>query len=369
MMKVRVVDRYLIKEFIKYTILAVLCVVVIYQLIDLFEELDYFINQRASVFIVVLYYLYSTPAVISLMLPVGILLSCFFVYGILTRERAVYVFQTAGVKIYRLFAPVIVIGIILVAFNFFGYELITIPTMKKLDDLRLTKIERKTENTTARRRNLYVRGKERSIYFIQEYESAKPRFGEHTGTMKNFVIIQYTKDDELLRRIDGSEAVYKNNLWLAKNVSERTFESDSIESYKHYDTLTLAIVEKPGDFTEELRDVEELSIWELHKYINQLRIAGANTAKSEVEYNYRFASSFIGIILILLGLPLAVQLRRGGVMFGLGLGLLFSFIYWGSVQITKAFGQALIISPFLSAWLANFVFLIVGIYLLIQVKQ
>lgn len=367
--KIKVIDRFLLKEFIKYTVLAVLCVVVIYQLIDLFEELDYFINRHVSVFIVALYYLYSTPAAISLFLPVGIILSCFFSYGMLIRERSIYVFQSAGVNVYRLFLPIVIVGIIMIFFQFFSYELITITANRKLEALKRTQIERKYGNITTKRYNLYIRGKDQLVYYIYEYESINSVLGERSGQMRNFIIIQINKDGRLQKRIDGCEAIYKEHQWRAKNIDVRLFESDTIESYVHYDTLTLTISEKPGDFTDEVRVIEELSVWELNKYIKQLKVAGVKTAKSEVEFHYRFSSSCVGLILILLSLPLAVKLRHGGVMFGLGLGLLFSFIYWGLVQITKAFGQASMINPFLAAWLANFIFLAVDAYFIFRVKQ
>ena len=61
-------------------------------------------------------------------------------------------------------------------------------------------------------------------------------------------------------------------------------------------------------------------------------------------------------IIVLLGLPLSVRMRRGGVMFGLGLGLLVSFLYWGAIQLSRAYGTSHVISPALAAWLPNIVF-------------
>lgn len=365
----KVFDKFLLKEFVKYVILAVLCVVAIYLLIDLFEELDYFISRHASVFTVLLYYLYSIPPAISLFLPVGIILSCFFVYGILIRERAVSVFQSSGISTYRLFTPIILAGIFLIFVQFFGYELITIPSMHKLENLKRTKIERRYGDVATKRFNLFLKGKDQVIYYIYEYESVNANYEERIGTMKNFIIIQLDKNGKLQKRFDGKEAVYQNRLWFAKNVEVRFFDAETIESYVDYDTLTLPIKEKPGDFTDEVRAIEELQVWELYRYIKQLKIAGVKSTKPSVEFHYRFSASFIGIILILLSLPLAVKIRKGGVMFGLGLGLLFSFIYWGLVQVFKAYGQSGIIAPFWSAWLVNFIYLILDGYFLVSIKQ
>lgn len=369
MPRLKVIDLFLIREFIKYIILAVLCVVAIYLLIDLFQELDYFTNHHTPLLVVGLYYLYSFPGAVSLLLPVSIILSCFFGYGILAKERGLYVFQIAGIKIYRLFMPVIITGLILTVLQFFGYELITIPAMKKLADLQRIKIEKKEPDIGSKKYNVYVKGKEQKVYFIQQLENSLLPSGGRTTVMRDFIIAQYSADGKIKKRIDGNLAIYQNNEWQAKNVTERIFVSDTTETFNKYDSLVLTISEKPADLNSEARVIEEMSVWELKDYIKQIKIAGIKTAKAEVEYHCRFANAFIGLILILLGLPLAVSLRRGGVMFGLGLGLLFSFIYWGLIQIFKAYGQVMIISPFFSAWLANFIFLIVGVYFIATVKQ
>lgn len=362
-------DRFLIKEFIKYLILAVACVVTIYLLIDLFEELDYFINRNASVFAVFVYYLYNTPFAVSLLFPVGVILSCFFVYGTLLRDRSLYVFQIAGVNIYRLFAPMFFVSILLIFIQFWSIELITIPANRNLQSYKRNKIEKRQSNVTNKRSNLYVRGKENIVYFIREFETEHINSKTQSATMKNFIIVQYAKEGQLLKRIDADRAYFQDNQWLAINATVRIFNNDSIESFFKYDTFILEIKETPDIFTQETRNIEELNVWELSAYIRQLKFAGVKTAKAEVEYHYRFANSFILCIMILLSLSLTIKLRRGGVMLGLGLGLLFSFVYWGLVQVTKAFGQILLISPFLAAWLVNFLFLVIAIYLLIQVKK
>ncbi|MEO0091949.1 MAG: LptF/LptG family permease [candidate division WOR-3 bacterium] len=357
----KVIDRFLIKEFIKYTFLATISVVAIYQIIDLFEELQYFINRRASVFTVLEYYFYSTPSAVSLLLPVGTILACFFVYGVLTRERAMYVFKSAGINIFRLFLPMIILGLLLIIFQFFAYEFITIPMNQKLEKLKRTKIERRTEAIVHKWHNLFVMGENRTVYYIREYES--------NGIMSNFIIAQFDDNGKVKARYDGTRAIWKDKLWIAYKIGERIFLEDSIEKYTYYDTLILPIREKPVNFIEETRTIEELNIWQLYQFIRQLKRAGVETAKHEVEFHYRFAQSFISCILIILSLPLAVTLRKGGVMFGLGLGLLFSFIYWGLVQTTKAYGQAMVINPMLSAWLPNILFSIIVGYLMIRVKK
>jgi lipopolysaccharide export system permease protein len=88
-----------------------------------------------------------------------------------------------------------------------------------------------------------------------------------------------------------------------------------------------------------------------------------------VELDYRYSYPFVGLVLLVMALPLATRLRKGGVMLGLGLGMLFSFMYWGAIQTCRAFGQSGTMSPLLASWLPNIFFLLVGLAFIPTVKR
>ena len=119
----------------------------------------------------------------------------------------------------------------------------------------------------------------------------------------------------------------------------------------------------------ELRPVEQTNTYRLSRYLRRMKRAGEHVNKEEVEFNYRFSDAFIGLIVVLLGLPLSTRLRKGGVMLGLGLGLLFSFLFWGMIQVSKAFGYVGALNPVLSAWLPNISFGIVAIFFFLRLKR
>ncbi|MEO0080044.1 MAG: LptF/LptG family permease, partial [candidate division WOR-3 bacterium] len=101
----RVIDRHLLRELVRFALLALFSVVVIYLLIDLFEELAYFTSRKVSLLVLLRYYLYSLPSAVSLLYPVSLLLAVFVVYGQMTRNRELHALQSAGVRLYRLFVP------------------------------------------------------------------------------------------------------------------------------------------------------------------------------------------------------------------------------------------------------------------------
>jgi lipopolysaccharide export system permease protein len=357
----KITDKTILKEFIKFTILALICVVVLYNLIDLVEELSYFTRRQVNVFEVLLYYTYLTPQAVTLLLPVALILATFLVYGTMTRRRELNAYMSAGIDVYRLFRPIFIFGAISVVGFFLHRELIEIPFSVKLEDFKRYKIENRGKPERQKRRDIYYIGEQGRIYFIREFESP--------GTLRNFYVSELDKNRRPIRRIDAAEAVYRDGKWNGKDVYIRNFAGLE-EKMNHYDSLPLVeLAEKPENFTTELRPVEQTGTKELYSYLRRMKRAGEKVNNEDVEFNYRFSDAFIGLIVILLALPLSIRLRKGGVMLGLGLGLLFSFLYWGFIQVSKAFGYVGTLKPVVSAWLPNIIFGLVAGFFFIRMRR
>jgi lipopolysaccharide export system permease protein len=270
--------------------------------------------------------------------------------------------ESSGVKVTRLFVPAAIVALLTVFGYLAGNEFVAIPFNARLSDLRRFKIERRAKPTAQTRRDVYFVGETGRVFFMREYQS--------DGMMRDFSVKELDENRKIRRRIDGREARYQDSAWVGYGVELRTFAEDGSERLFRRETLELAgVTEKPEDFLWTPRPVIETSTRDLRNYIARLRRAGENVADEEVEYHYRFSYSLIGLVIVLLGLPLAVKLRRGGVMFGLGLGLLVSFLYWGAIQMSRAYGTSHVVSPALAAWLPNIVFGAIAVLLWFDVRQ
>ncbi len=356
-----ITDKSIIKEFIKFAILGLISVVILYNLIDLFEELTYFSRRKVGILNVLIYYTYLTPQAVTLLLPVGLILATFLVYGTMTRRRELYAYMSAGIDVYRLFLPILILGILSVPGLFLHREMIEIPFSIKLTDLKRYKIESRGKPEQQKRRDIYYIGEQGRIYYIREFES--------NGILHNFYVTELDQNRKPKRRLDVAEAIYQNGVWQGKDVYIREF-SEGEENMNHYDSLPLIeLLEKPKDFMTEIRPVEETNTHDLFRYIRRMKRAGEVMNKEETEYNFRFSDAFIGLIVILIGLPLSTRLRKGGVMLGLGLGLLFSFLYWGMIQVSKAFGYVGALNPVISAWLPNIIFGLIALIFFIRLKR
>lgn len=362
----KTIDWHILIELIKFTLLALISVVTIYLLIDLFEELGYFLSRNTPLSVIFKYYFYALPSAAVLLYPVSLILAVFVVYGQMTRNNELAAFKSAGVSIYRLFLPAFAIGIFTIFAFIAGNEFITIRFNRKLSQLRRFVIEKRVQPSTHYQHDIY-RIDGNIVLWSRELE--KPATGLSNAVLRNFTLIKLDRNRRVSVRIDGDSVVNQNGLWKGYGVRVREFDSTGRQKFNQHAQLELKLLTTNlFEFGALGQPVEEMTVFDLNNYIKMMRASGENVAREEVEFHYRFSYALIGLIVVMLGLSFSVRLRRGGVMLGLGLGLFFSFLYWGVIQTCRAFGASHVISPLFAAWLPNVVFSAVALMLMLKVE-
>jgi lipopolysaccharide export system permease protein len=84
----------------------------------------------------------------------------------------------------------------------------------------------------------------------------------------------------------------------------------------------------------------------------------------EVEIQKKYSIPVASIIFILIGAPLGIMARKGGLAIGFSMSIVFFLIYWISLILGERLADKMIISPFVAMWGANVIVGILGVYLL-----
>jgi len=64
----------------------------------------------------------------------------------------------------------------------------------------------------------------------------------------------------------------------------------------------------------------------------------------------------------LVGIPVALNLKKGGAPLAVSIGVMLCFIYLVIIGVSRSLGIGGFLPPLLSAWLANGVFFFLGVY-------
>jgi lipopolysaccharide export system permease protein len=359
----KILDRYLIKQFLQTIFFAILALILIFVVIDMMENLDDFIDQNVPADVILHYYFVFTPEIIRLITPIAVLFGALFTAGKAAQLSELTAIKASGVSLFRFMLPFIIVtfGISIFSILFSGYA---VPMANKTKiNIEMTYLKRGISFTGS---NIFFQDTRTRIISISYFDNNRNM--AHTVSIQEF-----NRDDltEITSRIDAKSISFDSlkNTWVAKNVTERHFGALK-QSAKYYDTLALGYVNfKPADLLTKQQKPEEMNLSELRQYINTQYRAGNDPTNTLIEYHSRFAFSAASLIVLLFGLPISANKRKGGLAVQVGLNILVAFIYLVFMKISQAFGKNGVMDPVLTAWLSNLLFLAAAMVNLPRFKQ
>ena len=109
----KIIDRYITKEFLLPFFFCLLVFTTLYIVIDLFSRLEDIMQRHVEVSILLQYYLAFLPIIFVRTAPVAVLLSTLYVLGDLTKYNEITAFKAGGLNIWRLTLPFFFLGLII----------------------------------------------------------------------------------------------------------------------------------------------------------------------------------------------------------------------------------------------------------------
>jgi len=144
--------------------------------------------------------------------------------------------------------------------------------------------------------------------------------------------------------------------WIALNGLKHTFEGTKQHTF-YFDTLKLDDLNfKPTDLSKKQIKMQEMNLSELDDLIETQERTGNDPTITLIEYDSRYAFAFTSLIVVLFGLPISANRRKGGLAVQVGISILVTFIYLVFMKVSQAFGKNGAMDPLLTAWFANIIF-------------
>jgi len=358
---VRILDRYLLREFFSYLVLGVTGFVAILLVVELFQRIDVFLDQHAPPQVVLRYIALQAPQTIVQILPIAMLLATFLALGQLNKFGELAAMRAAGLSLLRILRPIFMLAVLVTVGAFLLNELVVPGANRLRDQVLHEQIERvKTEQPTERSDVTYL-GEGGRIYIMRLYLIRERRM--HEVSMQEF------RNGQLWRRIDADEGSWNGNGWIFSSGVVRTFEGGQ-EQAKPFDRMTLTgIEERPEDFARESRNPDEMNYAELRRYVERLRASGARVAGHLVDLHLKLALPLVNLIVIMIGASVATRLRSQSTALGFGLSIAIAIAYYAFVRMGQAFGHNGAFPPYLAAWSGNLLFGGVGLVMLWQAQR
>ena len=348
----RILSRYIILSYAVNLSMALTALVAIFLVVDLTDRLSEFLDRDFETRTIFGFYLYYIPYTIILTLPMASLLSCLFTVGDLSRHRELTAMKAAGVSLGRILAPLFGAAFVLTLIALLFSDLV-VPGANR----RRAEIDRggalEIPFFTVRE-NLVLRDVDGQILSIGRYE---------VGTKIGHVVsLDRFEGERLQSRITARTMRWEGDRWEWQDGIGREFVGEREMTRPFVSKSPEGLTLRPEDIERPNRKPEEMSYSELSRDIDRRFLKGIQVRKERVELNLKLAFPFAPLVMVLFGAPLISSQTHSGRWAMFGICLLLSFIYYGGIRGCQALGWNGLLSPALSAWLPNGVFIVVGAF-------
>jgi lipopolysaccharide export system permease protein len=358
----RILDRYVAREFLKLFALFSIAAPMLFVLGDLTDNIDTFTERGLSPGTVALGYLYQLPQFILWSFPIAALIAVVFTVGNMTRYSELSAAKAGGVSFYRAIITLPLLGVVLTFAGIALSELVPVTLSRKAVILG-------ERNDLGNNRNDFVyRSEDGHVFGIRRLDVAGGRiYG---------VTMEREGDGESLPGIHvfAREAAWDSTAgWTMTDGYMRIFPAaDSgagIERmFKFAQMKPLGFHERPSDLVDESKDPEEMRYGELKHFIEVLERSGGKPFKLRFDLAQKLAIPVATLIIILFGAPLATTGGRSGPAYGIGISLGITILYLMLFRLAAAVGSTGIVAPELAVWFPNMLFVVAAAALTVRVR-
>lgn len=357
-MGVRLLDRYVTREFLRLFLLFIIAAPVLFILGDLMDNLDKYMERGLGAKRVGLSYLYQIPLFVMYSFPIASLIATVFTVSNMTRHSEVSAAKASGISFYRLFAALPILGVLLTICALGLSELV--PVTNRMRD----EVLGKTRQIRGARNDFVYRTADGYVFAIR-------RLDVDAGRISGVTMEREGNEPEIPSvHAAAYDAYYEPGTgWTLERGHLRILAGPDVERTFEFDRLRIpALTETPEQLLAEPRDPENMRYAELGKFIDILQRSGGRPLKLMVEQAQKVALPVATLVIVLFAMPLATSSQRGGSAYGVGISLAITIFYLMLFKVTGAAGASGALPPLVAAWIPNAIFAVAAGVLIVRVR-
>ncbi len=361
----KLLDRYLLRNFLEPFFICSFGFLAIWLVFDLADNGQDFLQARASLKQVGVFYLTQLPQIILISMPVGMLLALIFCLSRMSRSNEIISMLTAGRSVTRIILPLAVAGLILTG----GLMLLNYEAAPRAEATKKAALGQITRAHKAGKQEI-LEG-----YFFRERQNSRTwfikRFRQATGALDHVHITQHGPDGAIASKWYARRAQFdaKTRTWILERGMRVDFTpSGDVAGREDFQTGVRKIegwTETPWRISSAQYEPQNLTVPELREYLDfNGDFPEEQLAPYRAYYFHRWAFPFQALVVVIFGAPLAIVFSRRGAVGGIAAAI---FLYAGlmlSTYLFLALGKGWRMNALASAWVPNAVFFVLGLILL-----
>ena len=354
----RLLDRYVIRNFLQAYFYCIAGFVSIWLIFDISDNISTFIDEKFGFMLTMRYYATQVPQVFIILLPVALLLALLFSLGRMSRANEIVSMLTAGVSIPRVLTPLIGMGLLTVGASLaLNYSLAPHAELAKKNFIANARAHQITVQGQIFRNRTDAR-----TWFVQSFRPGHDIFN-------NVQVLQQDEHDNIVTNYVAARAVYHRDakVWELEQVKVVHYDAaGNITDEKIIPSLKIDHwSETPFRLGSANVRAEYLSFPELREYLRfNSDFPVTLLAPFRTHLQYRVALPWTCLVVVCIAAPLGIGYSRRGVLASVASAVVLVFSMNFLTHLFLALGEGDRISPLAAAWTPNLIFAVIGIYLL-----
>jgi lipopolysaccharide export system permease protein len=249
--------------------------------------------------------------------------------------------------------PVLIVAVLISGFDFLISETVVPAATREAKYIYAVELKKRDLRAVFANRRIWVRVRDGFIS-VDNYDKKEERL---TG------ITHYQLDGTFgLQDLQhATSARWDGHDWVEVGLNSMQIADGGTVTKTGTNRLELGLT--PADFGLLRFDPEEFSLWELDRYIADLRSKGLDPGGYVVDRDLKYAMPLACLIMAALGMALSLDPLPRNLSLGrsFGLAIIIGFAYWTSLGITSALGRSGLLPASVAAWVPNFMFSMIAI--------
>jgi len=361
----RILDRYILKSIITIFFSCIFVFLFLYIVIDLLSNLDEILRHQISLLLLVQYYLSYLPVMFVQVSPFACLLSTVYTFARLNHNNEIIAMRSSGLSIFEIARNALLFGLLISLLVFWVGDRFVPSSLAENQKIKTQIEEGLTRNKSKIKENisnLTLYGLRNRLFFIS-------RFSPSTKTMEGITILEQDEHQNLTKKIIASKGVYQDGLWKFFQSITYNFNANGqvIDEPAYLEEEIMSIPETPNDLANSKQKPQFMNIRQMQDYIWMLSKSGAKSVvrNLRVDLYQRFTGPFTSIIIIILGIPFSLMMRKRATgLSSIGVSIIVGFLYYVLDAICLALGKSGLLMPSLAASLSHLIVLFSSLYLI-----
>ncbi len=369
----KLIDRYLLREYLGATAYCLTAFSILYLVIDMFERLPDFLAAGISLRRILLFYgnylmaINGPTSFFTLMLPISMLLGLLYALYGLSRHNELTAMRACGVSLYRLMLPFLGAGCIAVAICLFIQEKIAPPASLRVEAMQRV-LRGATEEMPLLEQHPFYHSQSRRRWMIGALDPRQPHI------LHDVRVAIEREDRSRAMELNAERAEWLDGNWWFFGASKRAFDEQErpLGPKSPPSAIPLekpAFTESPSDILRGMRSWELFSAWEMWRFISSHPdLSPEDRARRSVDLHIRLAMPWVCLVVTFLGFPGGVHTQRQGALTGILTAIFFLFVFYTLLQSGNYMAKRLLIPPWIGAWLPNIIFCTMGLRMISRMK-